>query len=237
LTDANPTGIGLLNEKPLHAALKAWYARPRDRLEVGVDGYVIDLVRGDLLVEIQTANFAKLKPKLRALTAAHPVRLVYPIAREKWLLKLPKRGRGKPTRRKSPKRGVVEDVFWELVSFPQLLSHPNFSLEVLLIQEEEVRRYKGQRRRRWRRGWATEERRLLDVVERRLYTCPAEMGQLLPDGLPQPFTTADLAAVLPRGRKLAQKMAYCLRRMGAIRRVGKRGRAYLYEACPSTGSG
>jgi hypothetical protein len=24
-------GVGLLNEKPLHAALKAWYARPGDR--------------------------------------------------------------------------------------------------------------------------------------------------------------------------------------------------------------
>lgn len=229
MTDARANGIGLLNEKPLHAALKAWYARPQDALEVDVDGYVIDLVRGDLLVEIQTGNFSALKSKLQALTAAHPVRLVYPIAREKWLLKLPRSGRGQPSRRKSPKRGVVEDVFWELVSFPQLLSHPNFSLEVLLIQEEEVRRYRSKGRRRWRRGWATEERRLLDVVERRLYTCPADMGQLLPPGLPQPFTTADLAAALPRGRKLAQKMAYCMRRMGAIRRVGKRGRAYLYE--------
>jgi hypothetical protein len=38
-------GIGSLNEKPLHAALKEWYARPEDRFEASVDGFVIDVVR------------------------------------------------------------------------------------------------------------------------------------------------------------------------------------------------
>ena len=219
-------GIGCLNEKPLHAALKAWYARPGDRLEVPVDGFVIDVVQGDLLVEIQTGNFSAIKSKLRQLTETHPLRLVYPVAREKWLLKR-KDGSQRMTRRKSPQRGRVTDVFWELVSFPRLLLHPNFSLEVVLIQEEEVRRYTG--RRRWRRGgWVTEERRLIKVVERHPFESAADVGALLPGDLAAPFTTADLAKRMEIRLKLAQKMAYCLRRMGAIRQVGKRGRAYLY---------
>jgi hypothetical protein len=219
--------IGLLNEKPLHAALKEWYARPEDRFEVSVDGFVIDVVQGNLLVEIQTGDFASIKSKLIQLTGAHRVRLVYPIAQEKWIVKLAKGGSGEVSRRKSPKRGMVEEVFWELVSFPQLLSSPNFSLEVLLIQEEEVRRYEG-RRRWWQRGWVTEERRLLEVVGRRLFEGPADVGELLPSELKEPFTTADLAGAMGRGNKLAQKMAYCLRRMGVIRQVGRRGRANLY---------
>ena len=28
------SGIGLLNEKPLHASLKQWYAQPGDQFEV-----------------------------------------------------------------------------------------------------------------------------------------------------------------------------------------------------------
>jgi len=32
-------------------------------------------------------------------------------------------------------------------------------------------------------------------------------------------------------RKMAQKMAYCLWKMGVIERVGKRGRANLYANC------
>ena len=225
--------IGELNEQPLHAALKAWYADAEDCVEVAVDGYVIDIVRGNCLVEIQTGNFSAIKRKILSLVEQHPVRLVYPIAREKWLLKLPKEGQDAPQRRKSPKRGRVEEVFGELVSFPQLLNADNFSLEVVMIQEEEVRRYANNKR--WaRNGWMTVERRLLKVVERSLFSHPADMGALLPPDLPRAFTTADLAQTLSIPRRLAQKMAYCLREMGIIVQIGKRGRAYLYSVMSKT---
>ena len=83
-------GIGTLNEKPLHAALKRWVAEPNDRFEVPLDGYFIDVVRDDLLIEIQTGGFSSLKKKLRHLTKKHAVQLVYPIPAEKWLIQLPK---------------------------------------------------------------------------------------------------------------------------------------------------
>ena len=219
--------IGTLNEKPLHAALKEWYGRPGDRFEVAVDGFVVDIVRDDLLVEIQTRNLAAIKRKLATLTSRHSVRLVYPIAREKWIVRLAQDGNGQPGRRKSPKRGALEQVFGELVSFPQLLSSPSFSLDVLLIQEEEVRRYDG--KRGWRReGWVTHERRLLQVVDSRLFETPVDMVALLPPDLAEPFTTSDLATAIAKPRWLARKMAYCLREMGAIARAGKRGNAILY---------
>ena len=227
--------IGTLNEKPLHAALKAWYARPDDRFEVPFDRFVIDIVRGDLLVEIQSRNFSAIKRKMRTLTGSYPVRLVYPIAREKWIVKVAGDGKRVESRRKSPKRGKAEDIFQELVSFPKLLSNPNFSLEVLLIQEEEVRSYDGNRN--WRRkGWVTNERRLLDVVDQRLFETPADMAALLPSRLKEPFTTSDLAKAAGIPRRLAQRMAYCLREMGAITASGKRGNAILYLRVPA-GSG
>lgn len=227
------TNIGLLNEKPLHAALKQWVARPGDRIEVPIDGYIIDVVRDDLLIEIQTGNFSTVKQKLTDLVSRHQLRLVYPIAREKWLLKLPPEAGGETERRKSPKRGQIEELFRELVSFPELLAEQRFSLEVLFTQEEEVRRYDP--RRRWRRrGWRTEERRLLAVVERRLFEGPGDAAALLPQGLPERFTTADLAAAIGRSRWWGQKMAYCLRKVGVIEEVGRRGRSILY-ACPGVG--
>src|ERR671919_699319 len=98
------SGIGLLNEKPLHASLKQWYAQPGDRLEVPVDRFVVDIVRDDLLIEIQTRNFASINSKLRTLTRSYQVRLVYPVVQEKWIVRSAKRGGGIPVRRKSPKR-------------------------------------------------------------------------------------------------------------------------------------
>jgi len=108
-----------------------------------------------------------------------------------------------------------------------LLAHPNFSLELLLIQEEETRHYDGTRN--WRRkGWGTHQRKLLQVVDRRLFETPADMLTLIPASLVEPFTTTQLAEAKGQPVWLAQKMAYCLRAMGAIVIVGKHGRHVLY---------
>jgi hypothetical protein len=222
-----PNTIGTLNEKSLHAALKQWYARPDDLFEVSVDGFTVDIVRGDLLIEIQTRNLSAIKRKLTTLVERHPVRLVYPVAQDKWIVRQSKNSQRVLGRRKSPSHGTVEFVFEELVSIPQLLAHPNFSMDMLLIQEEEVRRYDGTRN--WRRkGWVTHERRLLQVVDRRLFETPKDTLALIPTTLPEPFTTSDLAEATGQPLWLAQKMAYCLREMGAITVVGKRGRGIRY---------
>ena len=229
VTDDRPAGsdvVGLLNEKPLHAALKAWYARAGDRTEVPVDGSFIDIVHDGLLIEIQTRGFAALKRKLEKLVTRHPVRLVYPIASEKWILRLADDGVTLLGRRKSPRRGSEYDLFRELVSFPHLVAHPNFSLEVLLIQEEEVRRRVS--RLNWRRGWDTAERRLLQVVDHRLFVSPADLAALIPKSLDVPFTTDELAETIGRPRRLAQQMAYCLRCMGVLSDVGRQGCAVRY---------
>ncbi len=220
--------IGTLGEKSLHAAVKRWYARPGDRLEVHLDGYVIDIVRGDHLIEIQTRNFTALKRKLAYLTGSHPVRLIYPVARKKWIVRLEDDGRTERTRRKSPKKGRVEDVFRELVRFPGLVLHPNFTLEVLLVHAEQVLINDG--RGSWRRkGWSIHDHRLLEVVEAVTLATPADFRALLPPSLPESFTVKDLAGTLNLRANLAQKMAYCLRHMGAIEQTGKRGRSYLYR--------
>jgi len=221
------SGIGLLNEKPLHASLKQWYARPGDQFEIAVDGFVIDIVRDDLLIEIQTRNFSAIKAKLNKLARSHRIRLIYPIVQEKWIVRLATNdGRG-AARRKSPRRGRLEDLFGELVSIPQLLSNPNFSLEVLMIREEELRRYEGKRNWR-RRGWVIEGRQLLEVLDQRLFGDLADWLRFLPDGLGS-FTTSDLATRIDTGTELAQKMAYCLREARIIELIGRRGRANLYR--------
>ncbi|MFC2032380.1 hypothetical protein ACFLUS_03325 [Chloroflexota bacterium] len=62
-------GISVLNEKPLHAALKEWYTLPDDRFEEIVDGFIIDIIRCNLLVEIQTRHFTAIKQKLIKLAS------------------------------------------------------------------------------------------------------------------------------------------------------------------------
>ena len=79
--------IGNLRETALHAALKAWYARPGDEWEAPVAGYFVDLRRGDVLIEIQTRNFSAIKRKLARLLDEYTVRLVHPVAQEKYIVR------------------------------------------------------------------------------------------------------------------------------------------------------
>lgn len=231
--DATHT-IGTLRETSLHAALKTWYARPGDVLEASVEGYQIDLRRGPQLIEIQTRNFAALKRKLTQLVERHPVRLVHPIAQEKWIVRLGRDGVTPVSRRKSPRRGRVDQLFTELVSFPDLVAHPNFTLEILMTREEEILRLAGRsnsRRVSWRRkGWQICDRRLLGVVDQVVLTSPVDFHRFLPETLPRSFTSRDLATTADRPLGLAQKITYCLRKMGAIESAGKRGGALLYIA-------
>ena len=55
------SAIGSLNEKPLHAALKEWYRQEGDQVEAPMEGFVVDLVRDGLLIEIQTRGFASMR--------------------------------------------------------------------------------------------------------------------------------------------------------------------------------
>ncbi len=219
-------------ETSLHAALKNWYTLAGGRQEVNIDGYWIDVVDGELLIEIQTRHFSALKSKLAVLLEQHPVRLVHPIAREKWIVTLAGTNETTElTRRKSPRRGRLEDIFKELVGLPDLLAHPNFSLEVLLVKEEEVRRADG--RGSWRRkGVSIVDRRLVAVVHQQLFTRPDDLRSLLPADLPQPFTNQDLARRLGIPDRLAGRMTYCLRKLNIIEQTGKRGRAGLHAIQP-----
>jgi hypothetical protein len=225
--EAQSSTIGSLNEGHLHAALKALCAQPGDRTEVMVGEYVIDVLQASGLVEVQTGSFYAIRRKLEFLLVEHAVRLVYPIAQERWIVRMGEDG-APISRRKSPQQGRVFDLFGELVSLPHLMAHPNLTVEVLLIQEEQVHRF--DQRRAWRRkGWVIEERRLLQVSERHLFQTPTDLAALLPPTLPTPFTTAQLAAAVHIPRRLAQQMAYCLRHWELLLPIGKERNAVLYQ--------
>jgi hypothetical protein len=55
---------------------------------------------------------------------------------------------------------------------------------------------------------------------------------LLPDGLREPFTTADIVFATGRSRRLAMRTVYCLERSGAIARLARRGRFVAYGHVP-----
>lgn len=220
-------GINTQNEKSLHADLKKWYGRPGDRYEVKVDGSIIDIVRNDLLIEIQTKNFLALSKKLSRLCKTHKVMLVYPVLRHKYIVYTDKHGTIE-NKRKSPKNGCLLDVFGELVSIPELAASEKLSIEVLLVDAEETRCQDG--RGSWRRkGSSIVDRRLLNVVQSMRFDSIEDYKRLIPENITEPFSNKSLAQAMGIPLTTARKITYCYRKMSIIEQCGKKGNELLFS--------
>ncbi len=216
-----------MNEYSLHSEIKAVYSLPGDQFEVRLGNYIVDILRGNLVIEVQTRNFSALKEKLRTLTETHRVRLVYPLPEMKWITYVTK-DNVVLNKRKSPKKGMLTDVFRELVMIPNMLGAANFSMEVLFIDEEEVRCADG--RGSWRRrGASIKERRLLCVNRRALFQSKTDFLKVLPNGLNDVFTNSELAKLAKIPVRTARQITYCLRKSGAIRIAEKKGRVSAFQ--------
>jgi len=217
-------------ETSLHRELKSRYAIGTAQTEVRVGSYRIDVVTDRELVEIQHGSLSSIRDKVRRLLDDHRVLIVKPIVVRKTLIKQGTKDGEVCSRRMSPKRGTFLDVFDELVHFTRVFPHPRLSLEVVLVEIEEWR-YPGHgRRRRWRRNdHVVADQILTSVGESRRVRTAADLELLLPGRLPAKFHTGELAASLSISRPIAQRVAYCLREMGAIKQVGKQGNAIVYQ--------
>lgn len=223
--------IGTYAETGLHAALKLHYAGDDGELEVRVGPYWIDVRRNAQLIEIQTGNFSSVRHKLASLLVDHDVLLVHPIASERHLLWLDDQDKV-TKRRKSPTRGRIEDIFDQLVAFPQLVDHPRFTVRVVMTCEE-LLRVRTKRRKRFDRGWKSVDRKLVRIVSEHSFFSRSDFAALLPAELPTIFTVREVAEFARLPQRTAQRMVYCLRRMAVIDVVGKQGRALAYARCES----
>ncbi len=217
-------------ETSLHRQLKEHYAPDASRTEVPLGGYRIDAVSRGRLIEIQHGSLAAIRDKVAALLEDHRVLVVKPIVARKVLVKLDGKGGSEVSRRRSPKRCGLFDLFHELIYFTRVFPHPRLTLEAALVEVEELR-YPGHGRRRRRRqtDHQVQDQLLTAVVETHRFRTLSDLVRLLPPDLPRPFHTGHLAEALGIQRWLAQRVAYCLRETKAARVVGKQGNAVLYE--------
>jgi hypothetical protein len=221
-------------ETSLHRSLKQLYGGHGSQTEAVVRGYRADVLQHGLVVEIQASSLSAIRHKVADLVQHGRVLVVKPIAQRKLIRwgDPRKDDWGKP--RQSPKRGRLVHVFDELVHFTKVFPHPNLTIDVVLIEEEELR-IRRQRRRRFGPNYRLHDRRLLRVTSSHRLETPADLLSLTPADLPATFTTTELAHELDCPAWLARKAAYTLRHCGATRATGKIGNRIVYQcAVPRT---
>lgn len=218
-------------ETSLHRSLKQIYAGEGAATEVRLGGYRIDAVVGKRLIEVQHGSLSSISRKIMALVQSHRVLVVKPIVVRKLLIKQPYRGAGDGERRLSPRQGSLLDLFEELVYFTRVFPHPKLVLETPLVEIEEWR-YPGHgRRRRWRQNdFEVEDQKLVSIHGCATLKSAGDLWTLLGDARPEQFDTKQLAEALGIRRHIAQRIAYCLDKMGAAKEIGKRGNARVFQA-------
>lgn len=223
-------------ETSLHRDLKLHYAVDEYATEVEVDGFRIDAISTDgALIEVQHASLAALRSKTEKLLSKrrNRVTIVKPIIVRKRVTTLAKVGGEVIRSRMSPCRGDLLDVFEDLVHFSTVFPKRRLTLELALIEMEEIRIDRTRPTRRGKR-YKTVDQRLVSVHGCTQLSSKSDLLDMLPlEHLPNPFDTAELAAAIGRKRWFAQKVAYCLRKTGAAKMVGKRGNSQLYKVPPS----
>jgi hypothetical protein len=222
-----PGGIGTLGEKTLHSVLKLYMEPDTSRHEIRVAGFVADIVSGDRIVEIQTRSFNALRDKLARFLAQTEVTIVYPVAQTKWLLWIDEATGELTKRRKSPKIGMPYEVFYELYRIKSLLTHPNLTIAVLLLELEEYRFLNGWSRDK-KKGSSRYDRIPIDIAEELFIRGPDGYGKLIPPSLSADFTVKAFKAASGLSLYASGQALNVLYSVGAVVRTGKKGNAYVY---------
>lgn len=217
-------GIGTLNEKCIHAALKNYYSNDYDQ-EAKIGGFFADIVTENGIFEIQTANWGKLNKKLEVMLEACHVTVVYPY--EKRI----KTGFVSDTSGELIREGSLRynnslsGFFLELYRIKSFLTDPNLTVCIAELEIERINYVSEKTGRRRGRGKYTKTPKAL---RRELYLeKPEDYKIFLPEGLPDEFTVKELQALVKATD--AKIMLEILGYMGVTERFGKRGNSELYR--------
>jgi hypothetical protein len=213
-------------ERTLHRQLKERYGpEAGGQTEVALEGFRVDAIAADgRLIEIQSAPLGLLKRKLATLLPTRAIEVVKPVIVGRRVIRRLEPGGIDLGCRRSPKRGSLIEVFEELVGIAHLFPHSNLTIDLLAVEIDEVRVA-----RRRRPGYSVVDRVLGRVVESVQLRVANDLWTLLPDDLPDQFSTRDLAERIGRSLHFARRVAYCLRQSGSARVVAKVGNSLIYE--------
>lgn len=222
------THIGTLSEKSVHAIIKHYLEPNTAYHEIKINNFYADILNDHGIIEIQTSNFDKLRKKLELLLNTHKITIVYPIAHKKKIYWIDNNTGEISLPRKSTKTGRPQDIFRELYKIKNYLDHPNLNLHIILMDMREYRLLDGWSKDR-KKGATKCDRIPYKLIEEIKINSPKDYFKLIPNELEDPFTVKDYKALTKISQRDASVAINILNHIGLIKRIGKKGRAYLYS--------
>lgn len=220
--------IGILSEKTLHAILKNYYEPDEDKQEIPIDRYVADIYTGEEILEIQTAQFNRMRDKLTVFLKEYPVTIIHPISDTKWLYWIDEETGEISEKRKSPKRGNPYSIFAELYRIKAFLKNPNLKIQIVMLDMEEYKLLNGWGKQK-KNNASKYDRIPVRITKEILIERKEDYLQFIPYDLEEPFTTVEFAKHVKISKQLAGVTLNLLNYLEVVNRIGKKGNAFLYE--------
>ncbi len=200
--DSTSDGIGTLGEKQMHAVIKRFVCSDKSRHEIKIDGtegciskktetkkrgFVADILNGDTVYEIQTGSFAPLRDKIKWIleNTTYKLTLIHPIAKELWIRYIDSDSGSIGQRRKSPKKGSLNDLISDLYYIREFIGSPRFSLVILFIEADSYKKKTAIGRRVRSSKYELIPNALLSA---HIFKNRDDYKVFIPDTLPEQFT-------------------------------------------------
>lgn len=221
-------GIGTLSEKTVHSVLKYYFEPDDKKHEIPIGKKIADIFNGEDIIEIQTKQLNRLRPKLDEFLLNYHVTVVHPVVVERQSFYIePSTGEITSGRLYKMKSGKYL-AFPEIYKVKQYLLNPRFHLCFVLIGVEEYR-VLNPKRKNPRNGAKCNDRIPTKILDEIYINEVYDYAAFIPENLEAGFTSTDFAKAAGIGKSLSQIVLNILTHVGAVKRIGKTGNQYQYE--------
>lgn len=216
--------IGTLSEKSIHSFLKSYLEPDISNHEVKLGPYIADIYNknNNHIIEIQTQNFKKLISKIdNYLQNNYKITIVYPVIECKYINYLDPVTSEIIKTTKSPRKGVIQDIFKELYWIIDYLDNDLFSLSIITLDANEFKYL---------------DKKLIKIDKKPLklndiYNINnlSDLKILIPSSLPNEFTCKDFLKSTKCNKRWVGSGVKMLREHNIIKIKRKISNTYIYE--------
>ena len=212
----------------MHAFLKNYIDNNTNNHEVKIGSYHVDILNEKGIFEIQTKQLFRLRSKLKFLLPEHAVTIVLPLIKTKTIYWMDTDRSEVSKGRKSPKKCTWYDVFSELYSIKDLLDDDNLNIMLVLLDVDEYRLLNGWSHDK-KKGSTCHDRIVSKVHESMLIAAKDDYCKLIPDSLPEDFSSKVFAKAANTNIKNARMTLNILLHLGVVTQVSKKGNLLIYN--------
>ena len=221
--------IGTLSEKSIHSTIKDYLEPNKEYQEIKVGNYIADIKKDNTIYEIQTQQFKNLLSKINYyIKCRYKTIIVYPIAQNKYINWVEPNNTEILERRKTPHKGVIQDMFKELYWIVNYLDNPLIELHIILLDVEEYKYLDGYGQNNKKRATKIDKvpTKINEIIQ---INSISDLNKFLPDTLPKEFTSKDFIKHSKCNKRWAGSGLKMLRENNIITVVRKQGNTFVYS--------